>query len=327
MDSIDQNKFVEQPKQLTPDQIYEIRKAAIKTPDSVLIARNVKESQGFQDSVVGQAQLVIEKKKDFLRARIGNPNLYDIGGGKGGLSVALGIIGSDAGINHVTLVDPYAKEGDVFRSGNKEKYKDQFKLVSQDGLSFLLDQNTSPANVMTCSVDADVIGNYEYIERLAQEIYRIVPENGVFISLNSKEIEDEATRLFPFVQEFSGVRVFSKRELLDRDLVLSNFKNFQAKAAHLLQQYRPNVLSDRRAGRTGLNITASISGITAGGTLDPENNNRLWKLIADLNFRIENYRHKWRQAEIEEVEEFITEVENFIKDNHLNIKPNLSNWQ
>jgi hypothetical protein len=63
------------------------------------------------------------------------------------------------------------------------------------------------------NIDACIIANEDYAKRVAQEIYRVTPEDGAYISIGSPYIEREAEKLFPFKEEISGVIIYSKSEL------------------------------------------------------------------------------------------------------------------
>lgn len=203
----------------------------VKKTDHELIAEWKEKGLGQQDSSVMYAVEVFHENAKLLRKVVKNPNLYDIGGGRHGMLADLDIIGCDVGIKHATLVEPNAQEDDIYeREGEKERYKNKFDFVRKDGLSFLLNKNTAPANIMVCSLDVDVVGSYGYIERLAQEIYKKVPEDGIFVCVNSPEIEKLADRLFAFRQQTGSALIFSKRELMgeSKETIVSEITNIIA---------------------------------------------------------------------------------------------------
>jgi len=81
-----------------------------------------------------------------------------------------------------------------------------------DGLSFLNEQEDESGNNLTANIDYLLIPHDNYLKRIAQEIFRVTPENGIFMSMNSPEIENEARKLFPIHKEIGyGMEVFMKK--------------------------------------------------------------------------------------------------------------------
>jgi hypothetical protein len=114
-------------------------------------------------------------------------------------------------VNRCVLVDPFAFEDmklckDSLRLEQKE---DRLILVKNDGLSYLLQSPSGSANVLMVNVDYALINNPEYHQRLAQEIFRVVPDNGLFLTYNTSATE-EAKKLFPYYLVFGAGTIFSK---------------------------------------------------------------------------------------------------------------------
>jgi len=67
---------------------------------------------------------------------------------------------------------------------------------STDGLTFLLDEQRQPGNVMVVSVNNHIIRDPAYTRRMVEVIYDAVPSGGVFICANSYVFESAASMLF-----------------------------------------------------------------------------------------------------------------------------------
>jgi len=69
-----------------------------------------------------------------------------------------------------------------------------------DGLSFLLNQEDQSGNVLTAGLDYSILGDNEiseeYCRRLAEEAYRVIPKNGIWISYKSEPLESHARDIF-----------------------------------------------------------------------------------------------------------------------------------
>lgn len=82
-----------------------------------------------------------------------------------------------------------------------------------DGLSFLNLQKQEAGNVLTVNINYSLIPDDEYLKRIAQEIYRAVPRDGIFLSTGSNEIENEAKLLFPYHIKLNDITIFTKKEI------------------------------------------------------------------------------------------------------------------
>jgi len=105
------------------------------------------------------------------------------------------VIGIDKGI----VVDPF---NEPHHFG-----EDRIRVVKQDALSYLLSQNANSSNIMTNGIDDSILPYGDpviakYVKEVANEIYRVVPEGGIYVSNNSGPIEREVSKLFKKISEF-----------------------------------------------------------------------------------------------------------------------------
>ncbi|MFC1749386.1 hypothetical protein ACFL2V_11335 [Pseudomonadota bacterium] len=192
-----------------PDDTYWQRRSLIQVTDEVIIAEGVRRSADFQSSSLGYVFEAIDSNQRFLKDKPGTGKIFDIGCGSNGAVSDRQICRFDIGIDQVTLVDPFVQEETM--KGLKQN--DQMDFVQNDGLSFLLKQASGSGNVMTASIDGQLISSGEYLQRMAQEIYRVVPENGYYISLLSPQLEEEARELFPEMKKIGlAVKIFYKKK-------------------------------------------------------------------------------------------------------------------
>ena len=117
-------------------------------------------------------------------------------------------------VGRVTLVDPYYGERAMDREEKEqltqEGLQGRVDFSKTDGLSFLIAQRPDSGNVVASAINVTLINDREYLKRMAQEIFRVVPRDGIFITFTSNHIEDEANELFPYKKLFSGMSVFAK---------------------------------------------------------------------------------------------------------------------
>lgn len=207
------------------DEKYWERRNLIETSDNEII-RSVMSEGGkghdFQDKTMSTITNDVLNKKSFYSKYFKDKTLIDIGCGKEGNFHASWLIGFKVGIKDVVLVDPYI---DIDLKERPE-IADKVSFEKKDGLSFLLERKTSSGNVITSSIDFALIQNDEYHKRLAQEIYRVTPENGFFISANSPEIEAEARQLFAYVKgDKMGIMIFFKKKKEEIEADKNRMKN------------------------------------------------------------------------------------------------------
>lgn len=182
---------------------------------------------------------------DFIKPKLAGRPLTDIGAGIRGFNNALVMTGhesqrdkgtiikgteTDLGMSKVVLVDPFGQSN--FEEGRDSKQyinregmtdeeraemKKRFDFQKRGGQSYLLEQAPGSMNVMCGSVDESIIPVQE-AQRIAQEIFRVVPEDGLFVSFISENIEEEARKLFPYSLEAQhDLYIFSKSPLPTRE--------------------------------------------------------------------------------------------------------------
>lgn len=212
---------------------YEERKALIFQPDEKLIEFARRRGNNFRDSTIyslteninhdtwdrqSETRNLEGKKLKSLLKKLRNYSLVDIGCGDQGAFQEGQLLGV-AGIKKIIAIDPFLSEDDYYFSRQEipenrgeviEKFKKDkcLEFIQDDGLSYLKSKEDNSANALTSSIDNHLIRDDNYLKRLAQEIFRTVPEDGVFVSLNSFEIEQEAGKLFPYIKHFLGDTTF-----------------------------------------------------------------------------------------------------------------------
>lgn len=99
-----------------------------------------------------------------------------------------------------------------------------FETFKEDGLSYLLRQEAGSANIVTNGLDNhiligrartsdDVKRAYDYVNKLASEIERVVPKDGAYVSCISDVLEEAARKKFANFEElgnFLGPFIFYK---------------------------------------------------------------------------------------------------------------------
>ena len=139
-------------------------------------------------------------------------SLFDIGAGNWGLFNASEILNEGFNIKRIVLVDPFISEGLMYPVNPILKKTAQYKKIefsNLDALSFLLKQQDNSGNVITVAIDRIIIPNDEYLKRMTEEIVRVIPPDGAYISCGS-DTEDFAKRLFAKYDEYGGIFIFKK---------------------------------------------------------------------------------------------------------------------
>ncbi|MEM4625576.1 MAG: hypothetical protein QXJ28_02320 [Candidatus Pacearchaeota archaeon] len=168
----------------------------------------------FTDSVASDTFKDLIKHHEFFRNILSKYVLYDIGS-------PYPKIPADFvrafNIPVFFMVDPFMNVSVVEKIINSNiLIKDEFSRIAikkQDGLSFLVDQEDNSGNVMTNAIDYKIISNDKYLYNLAQHIYRVVPDDGIYISRFSYELELYARDIFSFTNKYGFTKIFSKCKL------------------------------------------------------------------------------------------------------------------
>lgn len=226
---------------------YEERKALIKTSDEELIVLGKKESHSFKNATDNFLTTPMFWSKDILDEHFEGKRLIELGSGMGGLwrgikfmSPEEDTFAHDFGISEFVAVDLFVDPNEVWKEAQdslrfyapdeerRESIRKKLTFEQRDMFGYLLEQPDNSANVMMSSVDYALIPSREYHQRVAQEIFRVVPEDGVFVMNNCPDIEDEMKKLFPFcfsLEEVASTRFYSKREICPQ--VVADTKTFQ----------------------------------------------------------------------------------------------------
>lgn len=220
-----------------------------KTKDHELIEKTRTEWKNYPDQGEEVVALKMVQNPEYFSEKLKDKPLFDLGSQENFYSkVYTGnrhfkphLLMSDYpnipnGASEVILVDPFVKEVDEYL-GEKDKklnegeevivdsyrifsekpdkdgmhsFKDiDTKQVKLDALSFLNKQKNNSGNVLTSNLDFNIISSDEYHKRLAEEIYRVVPKNGIYICQMS-DAEKYAGELFSEYKKFGVVTVFEK---------------------------------------------------------------------------------------------------------------------
>ncbi|MFA7000124.1 MAG: hypothetical protein WC241_03340 [Candidatus Paceibacterota bacterium] len=139
--------------------------------------------------------------------------LINIGcGGEGGLFRANNSVLNGSRAEKTIVVDPYFKKEDMDKIIEDRQYN-KTEFIEDDGLHYLVGLPDNSGNIFISNLGADVLtsgGNNnfpakEWMERVSQEAYRIVPNGGCFILVNCyEEFENEAKKLFEVETSFKN---------------------------------------------------------------------------------------------------------------------------
>lgn len=218
--SQNKNETLKTTPETYPDKKYWERRNLIEISDEEIIREGRRESHNFQDSmsrsaVFGFIKDNIEMIKNYTKGK----TFFDIGCGKDGvfnanIFLGRGKNGIDLGVSDVVLVDLYSKPNEDEIANIKSK---QIKFEKNDALSFLISQNFNAGCYFMSHIEYSLIPCAEYHQRIAQEIYRTMPEDGIFISNGCYDIEKEAEELFSVNKSMDGFGLFMKKELSKKE--------------------------------------------------------------------------------------------------------------
>lgn len=104
---------------------------------------------------------------------------------------------------------------DPFRNINEKNSENglETEAVNDDGLTYLSNLLEINSNIFCSNIEHEIIKNTQYAESLVKQIFRIVPNEGIFICLQSNALEGFAKRIFPFsykIKETPSIYLFSK---------------------------------------------------------------------------------------------------------------------
>lgn len=197
------------------------------------------------DTILQQGISDSKELSQFLIQKLAGSVLTDVACGTHGIEGALRLTGhtlntfqhevatsKDIGTKQINLVDAFVRVEDLkrkyltdpsFSLEEKQDIEKRIQSIQRDALEYLIDAPTESQNIFISSVDKYVIKNDAYHKRVAQEVFRVVPENGIFFCTISDEIEREAKQLFPYSLELPmNMFIFSKSPLPTRkDLNIS----------------------------------------------------------------------------------------------------------
>ncbi len=127
----------------------------------------------------------------------GSDVVVDVGnGGNMALRVDAAFLKRNGFMGKVIGVDPFRNENEINTENDLHT-----EAVKQDGLSYLLEQADGSGNILCSNLEREIISNREYAEALVKEIFRTIPEAGLFICIHSDALHDIAKSIFPYVYE------------------------------------------------------------------------------------------------------------------------------
>jgi len=106
-------------------------------------------------------------------------------------------------------VDPFQNEDEINTSLGVHT-----EAIKKDGLSYLLEQADKSQNVLCSNLEYEIIDNKQYAKALVEEIFRVLPDDGVFICIHSNALDGIASKLFPyeyFINDDASTYLFTKK--------------------------------------------------------------------------------------------------------------------
>ena len=194
---------------------YWISRQSIKTEDSQIIYKTMEnEANPYKTEFGYTIPKAFKLHSDFMKEHFQMNVIYDIGCGNDGYYNAMNLLSVNPDIDKIILVEPFPDEfmesrfynyGKKFKEDTSmDELKKKITLVKKDGLSFLLEQEVASGNVIMSGVDNTIIENSQYASRLMQEIFRVVPEDGFFVSNSNTGTDYVADDLFNFKNVLPG---------------------------------------------------------------------------------------------------------------------------
>tara|TARA_Y100000310_G_scaffold13301_1_gene13581 strand:+ start:803 stop:1606 length:804 start_codon:yes stop_codon:yes gene_type:complete len=256
---------------------YNEKRSLINGSDHEIRVAALKKGYSFQDKSAHFLITEIFRKNrfDYFQNCLKDKPLFDIGAGEGGGWNVLRMKGypvtytdfadeRDLGIKEFVLVDPFISDESVHSQleqhigyafdvpkNKQQEMHDSIRGDQRDGLSFLLDQKVGSGNILVASINYSLIPNTDYLKRIAQEAYRIVPKEGVLMACDSDDIEEEASQLFPYSQNFGVATIFSKSQILSDEHMDRKSRQRQRALLRLeLEKITQNIKSGEQKNET-----------------------------------------------------------------------------
>lgn len=233
------------------DEKYIERKSEIEKSDDELVAFGKKESNAFPDATAPITWGNIRTLSLALGDRLEKYPLVDIGGGEYGFSYVVDVQEESDGdfrVHEYIDVEPFSK---CKSKTLPEDIDTKLQQDKRDGLSYLLAQAEEFGNVICSSINYSLIPNDDYLKRVAQEVYRVVPEDGLFITTDSDEIREEAERLFPYSILINyQTAIFSKKPLPSDDIIQNCYTDHGRNYLRVMKNLAERLSKSGEAGET-----------------------------------------------------------------------------
>jgi len=106
---------------------------------------------------------------------------------------------------------------DPFRNTNEVNVNNGLhtEAIQQDGLSYMLERPSESGNVLCSNMEREIINNPKYAQALVEEIFRVIPEDGLFVCIHSDALYPIAQKIFPHsykINDNAYTYIFCKTE-------------------------------------------------------------------------------------------------------------------
>lgn len=216
-------------EQLTKAEKYKKAREIIQRTDEEIIVSGRTKSESLGDSGMPLVVEMLEKRNSFdiVKEKLKGKRLFDVGCGKYGGAYAKRLMNLPykfvrdraerrTGNRHsdwnetereelkkdklftpseIVCVDLFVQEKDFNEHALK---KLGITFVKNDGLSALLKEPDSSANVLVSTFDFFLLDDIDYHKRLAQEAFRVIPDDGLLVLNNAPGMCEEARKLFKY---------------------------------------------------------------------------------------------------------------------------------
>lgn len=216
------------------------KEVVISEADKSLVEKARKNSESFDCETSHVLFQFLREYPSFLAEKMKGKKLFNLGSGPEAFSSALTINGtlryeegmpiiggSNLGFSEYIAVDLFRNESELVHNLNwaldyakiddensRKNIEGKMKFEKKDILEFLLQQADKSGNIIISSVNGSLIETDGYFERVAQEAFRVIPEDGIMVTVDCPELTEEAKELFPYHygENISGV-ILSKKPL------------------------------------------------------------------------------------------------------------------